>query len=809
MAVEKSIPLGDQEKKVLGYIKDYESKGYSDAKIKEALTKSGVSQEMITKCMKVVHPSNFLKKPLFWVGLLILLGLLLAGIFFFSGEKEVDCLSDRDCGRGYSCSSGDCVLEEDFIEEGIVLEDEEQLVVFGGECDYYSDCGYGETCENGNCVDFYCGTDEECEEEFSTNYGCSFNVCVKKGAAESSGGITSSNDSSGSSSSGSTDTSGSSGSGISSVIEILCSDGLDNNEDGSIDSTGGCDVDADKVLDYVCGCYIVDTETFTSYEDCTLEPLECNSLCDSATELYGCENLDTDIIDASQTCTGLALMSSGSLYYSADSDCASSGVSVVDAGDVSCGSGYVCEGAYACDIANEICYNSCTEEGQCNDGYICDVTTSICEEEDIEVETNCTGDIDDDSDGYVDCADSDCDKIDGCEYGTEVTCDDGADNDGNGDADCDDSDCASDCVIPEVEDVCTDVLPTCADGIDNDGDGDVDIADGECSDWGDEELGIECIVDADCEVTESCDEDGSCVEICPVGFFDNAFYNSNEKGNYSHIDGDEDGIVFCLDADEICHETDGGKNYTLPGITTGQAYYTNKNVPYDYEDSCVTDADNMNQPKDSSNTLREYYCDDFLVTYEAVSCTCENDACVSEDEVVPTTETNCSDGSDDDGDKDIDCDDSDCSGIESSEELCDDEIDNDCDGAVDCADGDCSSACAEDDDSENTDTPNLWNFFGKKKLVSECDDKNDCVALYSDCWNCKSGICTEDISGDDPDCDEIVTEEGEKPAQQAPEKEKDVWNRFWSFLIKGYSSIAETDKYKAPERSSLEYLRDY
>lgn len=64
------------------------------------------------------------------------------------------------------------------------------------------------------------------------------------------------------------------------------------------------------------------------------------------------------------------------------------------------------------------------------------------------VETNCANGIDDDGDGKIDCADSDCNaKACGtgctCAGGAkkETRCNDGVDNDGDGKVDCADSDC--------------------------------------------------------------------------------------------------------------------------------------------------------------------------------------------------------------------------------------------------------------------------------------------------------------------------------------------------------------------------------
>ena len=80
------------------------------------------------------------------------------------------------------------------------------------------------------------------------------------------------------------------------------------------------------------------------------------------------------------------------------------------------------------------------------------------------VELACGDDEDNDLDGDVDCADSDCVGTDAC---LEI-CDDGEDNDLDDDTDCDDEDCAEECI--EI----------CDDDVDNDVDGDTDCADAEC-----------------------------------------------------------------------------------------------------------------------------------------------------------------------------------------------------------------------------------------------------------------------------------------------------------------------------------------
>ncbi|MGL1934154.1 MAG: VWA domain-containing protein [Fibrobacterales bacterium] len=137
-------------------------------------------------------------------------------------------------------------------------------------------------------------------------------------------------------------------------------------------------------------------------------------------------------------------------------------------------------------------------------------------------ETLCDDLIDNDSDGYIDCDDSDCDADRYCvllaneilHENTKELCSDGIDNDGDNKIDCDDLNCkAIDVCLPDGENThktCTDLVDNdddgaidcddmdcsgiaaclpdrenttilCIDGLDNDDDGDIDCADDECS----------------------------------------------------------------------------------------------------------------------------------------------------------------------------------------------------------------------------------------------------------------------------------------------------------------------------------------
>jgi hypothetical protein len=83
----------------------------------------------------------------------------------------------------------------------------------------------------------------------------------------------------------------------------------------------------------------------------------------------------------------------------------------------------------------------------------------------------CDDGVDNNGDSLIDCGDPDCWIHPTCVQ--HEICNDGIDNDGDGKADCDDRDCRTQppCRAPEV----------CDDGIDNDHDGFVDFFDGDCT----------------------------------------------------------------------------------------------------------------------------------------------------------------------------------------------------------------------------------------------------------------------------------------------------------------------------------------
>jgi cysteine-rich repeat protein len=182
-----------------------------------------------------------------------------------------------------------------------------------------------------------------------------------------------------------------------------------------------------------------------------------------------------------------------------------------------------------------VCGNGIVEPGEmCDDGNAADGDgcSALCmQEAGMEI---CSNGMDDDLDGLVDCADSDCSDHTWCngscgngivESGEQ--CDDGNANAGDG--------CAPDCTLEPSAEICDDRA-------DNDSDGLTDCADPDCAD------------DAFClcgngvvEGNEECDDgnntDGDgCASDCTVESVGPEICDNN-------IDDDMDGVIDCLDPD--------------------------------------------------------------------------------------------------------------------------------------------------------------------------------------------------------------------------------------------------------------------
>ena len=130
--------------------------------------------------------------------------------------------------------------------------------------------------------------------------------------------------------------------------------------------------------------------------------------------------------------------------------------------------------------------------------------------------TSCFDNQDNDNDGLIDCADSDCIGQGGIQYGkplcesNEGLCSYGFDNDANGDVDCADYNCDSKFAgnIPSFGNVfCQNAETQCGDNFDNDDDGLVDCSDPTCK------LHVSCLSENNKKygaIGKSADDDGPC-----------------------------------------------------------------------------------------------------------------------------------------------------------------------------------------------------------------------------------------------------------------------------------------------------------
>jgi hypothetical protein len=141
--------------------------------------------------------------------------------------------------------------------------------------------------------------------------------------------------------------------------------------------------------------------------------------------------------------------------------------------------------------------------------------------------------VDNDSDGFTDCADEDCQGVGSC---GEIVCDDVLDNDSDGSTDCADEDCQGVGSCGEI--VCDDVL-------DNDSDGSTDCEDDDC-----DSVGIcEHPTERTCNDTQ--DNDGDGATDCEDDDCD--LVGSCEHGTEVQcddlFDNDADGLTDCNDDD--------------------------------------------------------------------------------------------------------------------------------------------------------------------------------------------------------------------------------------------------------------------
>jgi hypothetical protein len=233
--------------------------------------------------------------------------------------------------------------------------------------------------------------------------------------------------------------------------ESACTDGHDNDCDGSTDCGDSncngvtCGANGRECISGSCQCSGNGGTAQSSESSCTDG---YDNDCDG----------DADCDDSN--CTGVSCGANGLVCQSGGGCACGGNGGPVESPETTCSGGHDndCDGDIDC--ADNDCNNDpCGANGmRCQGGScVCSGNGGPAEA----TETTCTGGNDNDCDGDIDCADTDCNGAscgaDGMEcislvcacsgnggvaQGSESTCNDGFDNDCDGDTDCDDPQCA-------------------------------------------------------------------------------------------------------------------------------------------------------------------------------------------------------------------------------------------------------------------------------------------------------------------------------------------------------------------------------
>ena len=295
---------------------------------------------------------------------------------------------------------------------------------------------------------------------------------------------------------------------------------------------------------------------------------------------------------------------------------------------------------------------------------------------------------------------------------TETGCGDGFDNDQDGWLDCCDSDCdsAAECQTET----------NCSDGLDNDCDGAFDCCDVNCKsqELCTAEVGCNDGVDNDCDGKKDClDTDCSSLQICtgesclnPLLVNDGVSIGAMDDGAIFNYNGTTTGSQASYTTNCAAGSAGAPDNvysFTLDvvaQVTMTQSFGSAYDYPtmYLYGTTCVPASQIRcnNGGYAKAAVIQEvldpgtYYAV-FDASYDYMDGPYSGQFTI----MIPTeAETVCDDGVDNDLDEFFDCCDSDCDGAIQcgAETQCNDDVDNDCDGTTDCEDSDCNgdSACA-------------------------------------------------------------------------------------------------------------------
>jgi hypothetical protein len=279
-------------------------------------------------------------------------------------------------------------------------------------------------------------------------------------------------------------------------------------------------------------------------------------------------------------------------------------------------------------------------------------------------ETTCDNNLDDDSDGLVDCADPDCNSLP-CGAGctciggkkAETSCANDVDDEGDGlkdcaDPDCDSRSCGAGCLCLEGKRGEGDCLNTDMNGapVDDDGDGLANCADSDCTD---KSCGDGCVCRGGVKAEDLCDDnedndgdtktdcaDTDCTEkVCGVGCVCRGGVKAESLCD-DGLDNDADTKVDCADTD--CANRICGQGCLCVNLTKKEVVcYDNVDNDGDTRVDCAdTDCSNQECILNADGTIET-----------AARCDASTSSC---------KELSCNDGRDNDRDGRTDCQDSDC-----------------------------------------------------------------------------------------------------------------------------------------------------
>jgi hypothetical protein len=348
-------------------------------------------------------------------------------------------------------------------------------------------------------------------------------------------------------------------------------------------------------------------------------------------------------------------------------------------------------------------------------------------------------------------------------HDVEVFCSDGVDDDGDSLADCDDPDCADD-------EYCNTELD-CGDGLDNESDGLADCDDDDCA------LDLFC-GDAACPNFDLGSMSGDGVAS---GSNNLSVGNDDYQGSYATPNAAGTGC-----GSSSSSAVDFSYLWTAPG--TGCATFDTEDSTYDtvlriFDECNAGELDCDDDGGTSTRSLLTYSVEtgeDYLIVVDGYSSSSSGDFVLdiefTDGVDCVGAEFACDDGTDNDGDGLVDCDDvDDCGSLQAcNESSCTDGIDNDENGFVDCDDELCfaEAVCFESDCTDGLDNDESADGItgnGAGDGLIDCDD-DDCAedpACFE--YVCNDGIdddndgftdCDDDDCSDDFSCTENICDDG-------------------------------------------------